>query len=75
MNMQKSIQLDIMNAAEAASLLRQMGMKISPEMLRAGIEQGCFPFGDVIRSKQDSPRCYVYRRLLDEWAAERAHTQ
>ena len=67
------INLSILTAAEATERLRGMGMRISPEILRDGIEQGRFSFGDVIRSKNDSPRCYVYERKLMEWAEERGY--
>lgn len=62
------IDLKIITAAEATERLRSMGMRISPEILRDGIEQGVFPFGSVVRSKNDNPRCYVYERKLTEWA-------
>ena len=65
--------LSILTAAEATERLRAMGMRISPEILREGIEQGRFAFGDVIRSKNDSPRCFVYEKKLLEWAADKGY--
>lgn len=59
------VNLAILTAAEATERLRGMGMKISPEILRDGIEQGVFPFGSVVRSKNDTPRCYVYEKKLN----------
>lgn len=67
------INLRILNAAEATERLRAMGMRISPEILRDGIEQGRFGFGDVVRSKNDSPRCYIYEKKLMEWAEDRGY--
>ena len=65
------INLSILTAAEATERLRAMGMRITPETLRDGIEQKQFPFGNVVRgSKSDSPRCYVYEKKLMEWAQE-----
>ena len=67
------INLSILPAAEATERLRGMGMRISPEILRDGIEQGRFSFVDLISSKNDNPRCYVYERKLMEWAEERGY--
>ena len=64
------INLSIITAAEATERLRSMGMRISPEILRDGIEQGQFPFGAVIRSINDTPRCYVYEKKFNEWARD-----
>lgn len=64
------IELSILTAAEATERLRSMGMKISPEILREGIEQGAFPFGTVVRTKNDTPRCYIYEKRLMSWAEE-----
>ena len=62
--------IETMTAEEAAYRLRSMGMRISPTILRAGIEQGVFPFGVVIRSECGSPRCQVFVRLLERWLDE-----
>lgn len=64
------IDLAIMTAAEATEQLRRMGMRISPEALRDGIDQGQFPFGNLIRKKGVNPVCFVYRKKLMEWAEE-----
>ena len=69
--MQKRIKA--LTTAEASERLRAAGLRMSPETLRDGIQQGVFPFGDVIRSKNDNPRCYVYERKLMEWAEERGY--
>lgn len=65
--------LKILTAVEAVEILRGMGMHISPETLRAGIEQNRFNFGDVIRSKNDNPRCYIYEKKLMEWAKDKGY--
>ena len=55
----------------AAEYLRESGMSISPDTLRRGIEQGVYPFGLCI--KTDGSAVYqIFKRLLDEWIAERA---
>ena len=56
---------------EAAAYLREHGMKISAEALSAGLEQGAYPFGICIRLER-SPVYQIFKRLLDEWIAERA---
>lgn len=62
------INIRTLNAADATELLRSMGMKISPEILRLGIEQKVFPFGVVIRTPNDTPRTIIFERQLMEWA-------
>lgn len=63
--------IETLTAAEAAEKLRALGMRISPEMIRLGIRQKEFPFGNCIVT-DNGPRCYVYARLLDEWIALRS---
>lgn len=64
--------LGIISVAETTEYLRSLGMKISPDTLRSGLDQKVFPFGDcVYRTDGGSPRCYIYRRLLDQWISER----
>lgn len=60
------------NVTDATNILRGMGMRISPDTLRDGIEQGQFPFGHCIRSRTGNPVYFVYKRLFDQWVAERA---
>lgn len=55
---------------EACQKLRDVGMKISPETIRMGLQQQRFPFGDCIVSEK-SVRFFVYKKLLDDWIAER----
>lgn len=55
---------------EAHDILRDHGMRIDPETLRNGLEQGVFPFGDCIRNPK-SREFFVYPKLLEEWMAER----
>ena len=63
--------ISTMTPQSAAEYLRARGMSISPETLRRGIEQGVYPFGLCI--KTDGSAVYqIFKRLLDEWIAERA---
>lgn len=70
-----TVNLSTLSAEEATERLRAWGMRISPDMVRKGIEQGAFPFGVVVRSGADNPRCYVFERLLEEWAAKVGYTR
>lgn len=64
------INLAVLNAAQASEALRHMGMKITPEVLRAGIEQGVFPFGIVIETGATTRKTIVFEKKLCEWAKE-----
>lgn len=62
--------ISTMTPQSAAEYLRERGMSISPDTLRRGIEQGVYPFGLCI--KTDGSAVYqIFKRLLDEWIAER----
>lgn len=62
--------IQTINTQQATERLRRMGMKISPDTIRRGIQQGVFPFGDCIMTDRGA-HCYIYVRLLDEWVKER----
>lgn len=53
------MQIENMPMEEATQKLRAMGIKISPSMLREGIAQGHFPFGNYIKADK-SCACYVW---------------
>lgn len=55
---------------EAADLMRQAGIKTSPEKVRAGIQQGVYPWGDCIQL--GGPVYTVYSRMFFEWLDARA---
>lgn len=67
----KAYDLKVITAQEAAEILRQCGMRISPTLVRDGLRQGLFPFGTLIQSGK-SIRCFVYERQLNAWIRERA---
>lgn len=67
--------LAILTAQEAVEWLRAMGMKISPDTLRNGIEQNQFPFGNVVKTRDGTPRCYIYKKRMLQWAAELGYTE
>ena len=64
--------IEVLNIEAANVVLRNHGVRISPETLRSGIEQKVFPFGDCIRTKNGNPVFLVYQKQLDDWIE--AHT-
>lgn len=55
----------------AAERLRAAGMRITPDTIRYGLQQGTFPFGDHIQ-RDGGPVYFVYEELLEKWITERA---
>ena len=53
---------------EATELIRGAGVQICTQTLRAGIEQGVFPFGVCIQ--QDKRIFIISKKKLIEWIAE-----
>lgn len=64
-------EISVLTPAEATEILRRCGLRISPEVLRAGIQQKAFPFGTFVQGEKH-PRIYIYERQLEEWIRERA---
>lgn len=62
--------IETMTPQEAAVELRARGMRTSPEIIRAGIKQGVFPFGDCITTEEGA-RYYIYREFFERWMDER----
>lgn len=65
-----SMALATITPEAAAQRLRNLGMKISGETMRAGLIQGVYPFGIAIKT-ETSAVFQVFPRLLDQWIAER----
>lgn len=63
--------MEMCNAREAAEILREHGMRTKAETIRCGIEQGKFPFGEVIITEKGGKRCYIYKKLLYDWIKQR----
>lgn len=61
---------DLLTTEQAVVRLREVGMRISRETLRMGLQQRVFPFGDCVVTER-SVVCYVYRVKLEAWIAER----
>ncbi len=65
--------IETITPAEATERLRAMGVKISPDVIREGIQQKIFPFGDCIITKDKEGRSFfIYTKLFDKWIEERA---
>lgn len=56
---------------DATEILREHGMKMSPDTLRHGIEQGVYPFGVCIQCDRQ-PVYQIFAKLFYEWIAERS---
>ena len=69
----KQMQIETMTVAEAVEPLRAAWMKISPQTMQAGLQQGVYPFGVYIDRKiyNGGGVYYIFRRLREEWIAER----
>lgn len=63
--------IETLTVAEATEKMRTEGIKISPELLRDGIEQGAFPFGIHIKSRHGGNVYQIYKIQFDAWLAER----
>lgn len=62
--------IETMTPQEATEVLRNHGMRMSPDTLRYGLEQGLYPFGICIQCDKQ-PVYQIFRRLFYEWIAER----
>lgn len=62
-------------AAEATERLRAEGIRISPETIRAGLQQKVFPFGDCVMVDGKPKWCYVYASMLESWRKKRKAEQ
>lgn len=56
---------------ETVQLLKEHGFKITEQHLRAGLECGAYPFGDVVKMAK-SPCFEIFRPKLMEWINERS---
>ena len=61
--------IETLTVQEACEELRALGMSISLDKLRDGIEQGVFPFGICIQMKER--KFDIFRVPFDKWISER----
>ena len=66
------MRIQTLTTNEATQILRSLGMKISPENLRLGIQQGVYPFGIYIETGNNHPVYQIFKKLFDAWIEERA---
>ena len=68
------MKIETISVAEATERLRALGVKISSPTLRAGLQQGVYPFGVCIQPEDEDghPVYQIFVRLLDQWIEERA---
>lgn len=60
-----------MSVHEVMAEMRKRGMAISQYVLADGIEQGMFPFGQVVRKGPTGKRCFlILRKDFESWAQE-----
>lgn len=62
-----------MTVQQAAKAMREAGISISDDRVRAGIEQGVYPWGDCVKMR--SPEYMVYCKLFDNWMKARAEDE
>ena len=61
-----------MTVTEAAKMMREAGIRISEDRVRAGIEQGVYAWGDCVKMR--CPEYTVYQKLFNQWMKERGET-
>ena len=62
--------IETLTPQEATEILRRYGMRISPDVLRLGLQQGVYPFGVYIAGN-GSPIYQIFRKQFNEWISER----
>lgn len=64
--------IETMTPQRACERLRETGMSVGLDTMRAGIEQGAYPFGICIRTEKGNPVYQIFGKLLEDWIRERA---
>lgn len=63
--------VETLNVATATEIMRAAGISMTADTLRAGLEQGIYPFGDCVK-REKGPVYHIYKKLFDRWMNERA---
>lgn len=63
--------IETITVAEATEELRRLGLRISPDTIRDGLEQGKYPFGVHIKSRNGGNVYQIYTKLFRAWIDER----
>lgn len=61
----------VISTEQACEILKEHGMSIQPNHLRAGIDCGAYPFGIAVQMKKSSVY-EIFKPLLMKWIAERS---
>lgn len=64
-------QIVILSVIQTCKILKEHGMPIHPNHLRAGIECGAYPFGVAVKMEK-SCVFEIFEPLLMEWIDERS---
>lgn len=65
----KRLIVETYSVEETVDLMRQAGIRMSPEKLKLGIQQGVYPFGECVM--MNAPQCVIYAKLFWKWMEER----
>lgn len=65
--------VETLTVNELCDVMRLRGMKVSPDAIAQGIEDGCFPFAFCIKCKSDNSKrtFFIFRKQLEQWMDER----
>lgn len=66
-------QIETMTVAELYDEMKRLGIRTTPTRIRAGIEQGVYPFAVCIRL--EGPNYEIYTHLFRKWVQERIATK
>lgn len=69
MELMEQKKIETLTVKEAVDELRMLGMNISVDRMKAGLNQGVFPFGVCIKMKNFEFE--IYRVPFDKWVQER----
>jgi len=68
--------IETLTLNELASKMRELGISVSTVALSSAIEAGVYPFAIGYRDPEKGPSGHrhfeIYRKLFDQWVAERA---
>lgn len=64
-------QIVVLNTAQTCKTLKEHGMTIQPNHLRAGIDCGAYPFGVAVQMSKGAVY-EIFKPLLMRWIEERS---
>lgn len=63
------VKLETMTVVQVVNELRALGVKTTPNKIRAGIIQGVYPFG--VRIEMEGNEFEIYRTQFEQWKADK----